>query len=100
MAFSGIEASLFPFTRWENEPDGFSVEICRHVIKAIEEKLGKKLARNRSNDANSRIMMVKTGMADMECGDDQHGWPLAAGCVLDHLLCFRGKSDGAGRLGR
>jgi glutamate/aspartate transport system substrate-binding protein len=65
------EASVpFSFITFGNEePEGFSVEICRHVIKAIEEKLGKKLVTQPVvMSANSRIMMVKTGMADMECG--------------------------------
>ena len=28
-----------------DEPEGFSIEICGHVVKAIEEKLGKKIGR-------------------------------------------------------
>ncbi len=52
-----------------DQPDGLSIEICRHVIKAIEEKVGKKLiVQPVVVSANSRTMMVKTGMADMECG--------------------------------
>ena len=72
MVFLGHREASVPFSylpAGQNEPDGFSVEICRHVIKAIEEKLGKKLAvQPVPMTPNSRILMVKTGMADMECG--------------------------------
>lgn len=72
MVFLGHREASVPFsflTPGNDEPEGFSVEICRHVIKAIEEKLGKRLVTQPvSLSANSRIMMVKTGMADMECG--------------------------------
>jgi glutamate/aspartate transport system substrate-binding protein len=72
MVFLGHREESVPFSYLPtggNEPDGFSVEICRYVIKAIEEKLDKKLVTQPVvMSANSRIMMVKTGMADMECG--------------------------------
>jgi glutamate/aspartate transport system substrate-binding protein len=72
MVFLGHREASVPFsfiTLGNEDPEGFSVEICRHVIKAIEEKVGKKLViQPVVMSANSRIMMVKTGMADMECG--------------------------------
>ncbi len=56
-----------------DEPEGFSIEICGHVVKAIEEKLGKKLTvQPVVVSANSRLMMVKIGMADLECGVTTH----------------------------
>ena len=72
MVFLGHREASAPFSYLPaggSEPDGFSVEICRYVIKAIEEKLDKKLVTQPvSVTPNSRIMMVKTGMADLECG--------------------------------
>ena len=72
MIFLGHREASIPFsfvTPGSDEPEGFSIEICRHVIKAIEEKLGKKVVTQPVvMSANSRIMMVKTGMADLECG--------------------------------
>lgn len=65
------EASLpFSFVTFGNDqPEGFSIEICGHVVKAIEEKLGKKLLTQPVvMSTNTRIMMVKTGIADLECG--------------------------------
>lgn len=72
MVFLGHREASIPFSYLptvDGLPEGFSIEICRHVINAIEEKLGKKLVTQPvSLTPNSRIMMVKTGMADMECG--------------------------------
>jgi glutamate/aspartate transport system substrate-binding protein len=72
VVFLGHREDSVPFsfiTHGNDEPDGFSIEICRHVIKAIEEKVGKKLVTQPVvMSPNSRIMMVKAGMADMECG--------------------------------
>jgi glutamate/aspartate transport system substrate-binding protein len=74
--FLGHREAAVPFsfvTFGNDEPEGFSIEICRHVIKAIEEKLGKKLVTQPLVlSENTRIMMVKTGMADMECGTTSH----------------------------
>jgi glutamate/aspartate transport system substrate-binding protein len=72
VVFLGHREDAVPFsfiTHGNDEPDGFSIEICRHVIKSIEEKVGKKLVTQPVvMSPNSRIMMVKAGMADMECG--------------------------------
>ena len=72
MVFVGHRAASFPFSfilTGADQPDGFSIDICRHVIKAIEEKLGKKIvAQPVDLTENTRTLMVKTGMADLECG--------------------------------
>jgi len=48
---------------------GYSWEICSHIIKAAEARLGREVkAVPVVVSANSRIMMVKVGMADLECG--------------------------------
>jgi glutamate/aspartate transport system substrate-binding protein len=48
---------------------GYSWEICGHVAKAVEQRLGREIKVVPVNvSANSRIMMVKVGMADLECG--------------------------------
>jgi glutamate/aspartate transport system substrate-binding protein len=48
---------------------GYTAEICRHVVDAVRQRLGKEIkAVPVSVSANSRIMMVKIGMADLECG--------------------------------
>ncbi len=48
---------------------GYSWEICGHIAKAVQQRLGRDVRVVPVNvSANSRIMMVKVGMADMECG--------------------------------
>ena len=48
---------------------GYSWEICGHIAKAVQQRLGRDVRVVPVNvSANSRIMMVKAGMADMECG--------------------------------
>jgi glutamate/aspartate transport system substrate-binding protein len=48
---------------------GYSWDICQRVIEAVEARLGRPVRTVPiSLSANSRILMVKTGMADMECG--------------------------------
>ena len=72
IVFLGHRESAVPFSfvsSGNDQPQGFSIEICGHVLSAIEAKLGKKVATVPVvMSANSRIMMVKTGMADIECG--------------------------------
>ncbi len=47
---------------------GYSWEICGHIIKAAEARLGREIKTVPVVvSANSRIMMVKVGMADLEC---------------------------------
>lgn len=48
---------------------GYSWEICGHIVKAVEARLGKDIkVVPVVVSANTRIMMVKVGMADLECG--------------------------------
>ena len=48
---------------------GYSWELCQHVAKAVNERLGREIRMVPVTvSANARIMMVKVGMADLECG--------------------------------
>lgn len=48
---------------------GYSWEICQHVVKSVNARLGREVrVVPVTVSANSRIMMVKVGMADLECG--------------------------------
>lgn len=48
---------------------GYTWEICGHVVKAIEGALGKSVQIVPvATSQNNRLMLVKTGMVDMECG--------------------------------
>ena len=55
------------------EPDapiyGYSWEICGHIAKAVQQRIGHEVkVVPVTVSANSRIMMVKVGMAQLECG--------------------------------
>ena len=50
-------------------PAGYSWDVCQRVVKAIEEKLGKPIqVVPVVASAYGRMMQVKVGMADIECG--------------------------------
>jgi len=48
---------------------GYSWEICGHIAKAVQQRIGHEVkVVPVTVSANSRIMMVKVGMAQLECG--------------------------------
>jgi glutamate/aspartate transport system substrate-binding protein len=48
---------------------GYSWDICQRVVEAVGKRVGRPVqAVPVSVSANNRLMMVKTGMADIECG--------------------------------
>jgi glutamate/aspartate transport system substrate-binding protein len=50
-------------------PAGYTWDICQHVAKAVEQKLGKSIRIVPVvASAYGRMMQVKVGMADVECG--------------------------------
>lgn len=52
-----------------NTPVGYSWEICQHVVKAVEKKLGKEIQVVPVNASSfGRMMQVKVNMSDLECG--------------------------------
>ena len=65
------EAALpFSYVLEDREtPAGYSWDICRHVVKAVEAKLGKTIKVVPVVASSSgRMMLVKVGIADIECG--------------------------------
>lgn len=73
--YVGHRESSIPFSYvlsgTENEqPKGYSWELCSHVVAAVREKVGKPDLNvvPVSLSASTRLMMVKIGMADIECG--------------------------------
>lgn len=50
-------------------PAGYSWDICQHIVKAVEAKLGRSVkVVPVVASAYARMMQVKVGMADLECG--------------------------------
>lgn len=72
--FAAYRDSAIPFSYVvSGEADapiyGYSWEICGHIAKAVQERIGRDVkVVPVTVSANSRIMMVKVGMAQLECG--------------------------------
>jgi glutamate/aspartate transport system substrate-binding protein len=63
------DANPFSFANAEGKPDGYTVDLCRFVVKNLELQLNTKLAIAWVPvDTQSRFDAVATGLADMECG--------------------------------
>lgn len=74
--YLGYSEAGVPFSYLSEDkvtPVGYSIDICRQIVKAVETKLGKSV-----NvvpvllPPNTRFLMVKTRMADIECGGSTH----------------------------
>jgi glutamate/aspartate transport system substrate-binding protein len=73
----GHRESATPFSYVNPDPErigmdiyaGYSWDICLMIVDALEKRVGRKVeARPVTMPANTRIMMVKVGIADIECG--------------------------------
>jgi len=63
----------FSYMLPDGTPTGYSWDVCLGVVKALEQKLGRTLnVVPVFATPNGRLMMVRTGMADMECGATTH----------------------------
>jgi glutamate/aspartate transport system substrate-binding protein len=72
VVYVGYREAAVPFSYTlpgQSLPTGYTWEICNGVVKAIEGKLGQgiKLVPLPVTD-NARVMMLKTGMIDLDCG--------------------------------
>jgi glutamate/aspartate transport system substrate-binding protein len=67
----GHRESSIPFSYLSprGEPIGYAVDLCKLVVEAIGEEVGRTLAiRWQPVTAESRIAAVASGQVDMECG--------------------------------
>jgi glutamate/aspartate transport system substrate-binding protein len=63
------DANPFSFVNAKGEPDGYTVDLCKVVVKSLEQQLNAKLAITWVPvDTRNRIDTVANGGADMECG--------------------------------
>jgi glutamate/aspartate transport system substrate-binding protein len=63
------DANPFSFVNAQGQPDGYTVDLCKFVVLALEQQLNVKLAITWVPvDTQSRFDAVATGAADMECG--------------------------------
>jgi ABC-type amino acid transport substrate-binding protein len=68
------DAGPFSFKDANGNPAGFSVDLCRHIAKAVAGAVGggKVEVTYAAVPANKRIEMVETGAIDIECGSSTH----------------------------
>jgi glutamate/aspartate transport system substrate-binding protein len=64
------EASLpFSYVNARGEPVGYSIELCKEIVNAMSEEVGKELAiRWQAVTPENRIDAVASGQVDLECG--------------------------------
>lgn len=75
--YLGFREAAVPFSYVtvadKEKPQGYSWDVCGRIVKAIEGKIGKEIkVVPVVATANARLMMVKVGMADIECGATTH----------------------------
>jgi ABC-type amino acid transport substrate-binding protein len=71
----GYRASSIPFSYLSarGEPVGYALDICRALVTAMEQQLGRGLALHwQPVTADSRIQAVASGLVDLECGSTTH----------------------------
>jgi glutamate/aspartate transport system substrate-binding protein len=67
----GYRESSIPFSYLSarNEPIGYSIDLCKQIVDAIGEAVGRNLAiKWRAVTPESRIAAVTSGQVDLECG--------------------------------
>jgi glutamate/aspartate transport system substrate-binding protein len=63
------DANPFSFVNAQGQPDGYTVDLCRSIVRSLEQQLGQKLTIVWVPvDTQSRFDAVAKGQADMECG--------------------------------
>jgi glutamate/aspartate transport system substrate-binding protein len=63
------DASPFSFASTPGQPDGYTIDLCKFIVRSIELQLSAKLTIEWVPvDTQSRFDAVATGLADMECG--------------------------------
>jgi glutamate/aspartate transport system substrate-binding protein len=63
------DANPFSFTGPQGQPDGYTVDLCKFVVRSLEQQLSVTLAIEWVPvDTQSRFSAIANGLADMECG--------------------------------
>jgi len=63
------DANPFSFLNQRNEPDGYTVDLCKLVVQSLERQVNKKLRIEWVQvTTQSRFEAIANGKADMECG--------------------------------
>ena len=63
------DASPFSFAKTQQQPDGYTIDLCKFIVHSIEQQLSAKLTIEWVPvNTQNRFDAVATGLADMECG--------------------------------
>ena len=63
------DASPFSFANVQEQPDGYTIDLCKFIVHSIEMQLSAKLTIDWVPvNTQNRFDAVATGLADMECG--------------------------------
>jgi glutamate/aspartate transport system substrate-binding protein len=63
------DANPFSFANPQGQPDGYTIDLCKFVVRSLEGQLDAKLTIEWVPvDTQSRFDAIATGLADMECG--------------------------------
>lgn len=67
----GYRESSIPFSYLDAQgrPQGYAIDLCRHLVDALNKRLGRELRREyRPVTSANRIDLVASGQVDLECG--------------------------------
>ncbi len=63
------DANPFSFANPQGQPDGYTIDLCKFIVRSLELQLDAKLTIEWVPvDTQSRFDAIATGLADMECG--------------------------------
>ena len=63
------DANPFAFASTSGQPDGYSIDLCKFIVRSLEQQLRVELTIEWVPvDTQTRFSAVATGLADMECG--------------------------------
>jgi glutamate/aspartate transport system substrate-binding protein len=63
------DANPFSFANPQGQPDGYTIDLCKFVVRSLEGQLDAKLTIEWVPvDTQNRFDAIATGLADMECG--------------------------------
>jgi glutamate/aspartate transport system substrate-binding protein len=63
------DANPFSFVNPKGQPDGYTIDLCKSIVRSIEQQLNGTLAIEWvAVDTQNRFDTVAAGLADMECG--------------------------------
>src|SRR4029077_5653282 len=64
-----LDANPFSFVSPQGQPDGYTIDLCKHIAASLERQISTKLAIEWVPvDSQNRFDSIAAGVADIECG--------------------------------